>query len=311
MAETARDMGAFVEELLLAGAFSECLPVVEELKAAAARKPPIAPDACRQAVESIGTSSSLSEAATTLNDQTDDEFGTFEKLVRAIGVSTVPALIATYIREDGGAGADRATTVLGRLGPTAIPTIAAALEDKPWFVQRELAKALGRIGTPAAVSPLQSLLRRSDVRVLQTAVISLSSIADPAAERALHTVLKASTGEARAAVIASLVNLKDPRVVPMLGRVLQDSHPFSDEHPLVIDTLNALAMMRDDRALAAIAALARKKKWTSWSKTTQLRQSCVQTLSRIGTPKAKQTIADLASSGDFFLKRLARKAVTS
>ena len=34
MGETARDMGAFVEELLLAGAFGECLPVVEELVAA-------------------------------------------------------------------------------------------------------------------------------------------------------------------------------------------------------------------------------------------------------------------------------------
>ncbi len=32
MAETARDMGAFVEELLLAGAYGECLPVVEELR---------------------------------------------------------------------------------------------------------------------------------------------------------------------------------------------------------------------------------------------------------------------------------------
>jgi HEAT repeat protein len=80
---------------------------------------------------------------------------------------------------------------------------------------------------------------------------------------------------------------------------------------LIIETLNALALMRDDRALPSIAALARKKKWTAWGKTTQLRQSCVQTLSRIGTPKARETIADLAASGDFFLKRLVRKAALS
>jgi hypothetical protein len=128
MAETARDMGAFVEELLLAGAFSECLPVVDELKAAVNRQPPIAPDACRKAIESIGTSSSLSEAATTLNDQTAEEFATFEKLARAIGVSTVAALIATYHHEDGGAATERATSVLGRLGLAAMPAIAAAPE---------------------------------------------------------------------------------------------------------------------------------------------------------------------------------------
>jgi len=308
MTDTAKDMGAFVEELLLAGAYSECVPVIEELAAAIDRKPAIAPDSCRRAIDSIGTSTSLSEAAATLAEQTADEFGSFEKMIRAIGPSTVNALVSVYHREDGGTATDRATSLISRLGAAAIPAITSAIEDKPWFVQRELAKALGKIGTSAAVPPLQSLLRRTDVRVLQTAVTSLTSISDPAAERALHMVLKSSTGEARAAVITSLVGLKDPRVVPMLARILQDSDPFGGDSPMILETLTALATMRDDRALPQIAALARKKKWTAWGKTTQTRQACLQALSRIGTPKAKQAIAELASSGDFFLKRLARKA---
>ncbi|HMI93136.1 MAG TPA: hypothetical protein VK509_17315, partial [Polyangiales bacterium] len=153
MSETARDMGAFVEELLLAGAYAECVPVIDELKAAVDRKPAISPDACRRAIDSVGTSSSMAEAAATLNEQTADEFTGFEKLVRAIGLSTVPAVLSAYHREDGGTGTDRATNLIIRLGPAAIPAIAAALEDKPWFVQRELAKALGKIGTAAAVPP--------------------------------------------------------------------------------------------------------------------------------------------------------------
>jgi HEAT repeats len=311
MSETARDMAAFVEELLLAGAYGECIPVVEELIAATERKPPLSPEACRGAISTIGASNALAEAATTLSEQSTDEFGSFERLVRAIGPSTVPALIRAYQREDGGTATDRATTLLGKLGAPAIPAIAAALEDPRWFVQRELAKVLGKLGTTAAVAPLQTLLRRTDVRVLQTAVSSLSGIADPAAERALHMVLKASTGEARAAVISALVGLKDARVVPMLARVLQDSDPFTDDSPLIFETLAALATMRDDRALSAIAALARKKKWLAWGRTTQTRQACLQTLSRIGTAKARQTIAELASTGDFFLKRMAQRAASA
>jgi HEAT repeat protein len=308
MSETARDMAAFVEELLLAGAYAECVPVIGELNAAAGRKPAIAPDACRRAVESVGASKALAEAASTLAEQSADEFAAFEQLVRVIGVSAVPAVLAAYQREDAGTAAERATALLVALGPAAIAAIGAALDDKPWFVQREMARALGRIGTAAAVAPLQTLLRRSDVRVLQTAVTALSSIADPAAERALHMVLKATSGEARAAVIASLVGLKDTRVVPMLARILQDSDPFGDDHPLLLEALAALSTLRDDRALSPIAALARKKKWTAWGKTTQLRQACLGALKRIGTAKAKQTLADLAATGDFFLKRQARKA---
>ena len=308
MAETSRDMGAFVEELLLAGAYAECLPVIQELAAAIDRKPAIAPDACRRAIDSVGTSSPLAEAATTLDEQTAGEFAAFEALICAIGTAAVPALVAAYQREDGGTGTERVTAVIGRLGPKAIPAITTALEDKPWFVQRELAKALGKIGTSAAVPPLQALLRRSDLRVLQTAVTSLSNIADPAAERALYMVLKASAGDARAAVISSLVALKDPRVVAMLARILLDSDPFGDEHALILETLTVLAAMRDDRAVSQIAALARKKKWSAWGKTKRLRHASLQALSRIGTAKAKQAITDLATSGDFFLKRLARKA---
>ena len=308
MVETSKDMGAFVEELLLAGAYSECVPVIEELNAAITRKPAIAPDACRKSVDAVGASSALKEAASTLAEQSAAEFAAFEKLIRVIGPASVPMLVAAYHREDGPA-TDRLTALIVTLGAPVIPLIGAALDDKPWFVQRELARALGKIGTSAAVQPLQGLLRRSDLRVLQTAVTSLSAIKDPAAERALYTVLKATTGEARAAVINSLVGLKEARVVPMLARVLQDSDPFSDDYPLILETLAALSTMRDDRAVSQIAALARKKRWLSWGRTTKTRQACLQTLSKIGTAKAKQAIGELAQTGDYFLKRLAAKQV--
>ncbi len=68
-AETARDMAGFVEELLLTGAFAEGVPVIEELKAAIARKPALAPEACRKAIDDVGHSTSFAEAATLVAEQ--------------------------------------------------------------------------------------------------------------------------------------------------------------------------------------------------------------------------------------------------
>jgi HEAT repeat protein len=305
MADTARDMGAFVEELLLAGAYAECLPVIDELLAALARKPAIAPDACKRAVDGVGTSAALTEAVSGLGEQSAEEFAAFAKVVRGIGPASIPAIISAYSRDDGGAAMDRATQLLIALGPAGVPALAAALDDPRWFVQREIAKALGTIGSAAAVPPLQSLLRRSDVRVLQAAVAGLAGLDDPAAVRALHTVLRATTGEARAAVIAALLGLKQARVAPILTRILQDSDPFSDDYPLIHETLTALAALGDERAVPAIAALARRKRWLSWGRTTKLREACLRALQRIGTANATSAIADLARQGDFFLKRQA------
>ena len=307
-AETARDMSAFVEELLLAGAFADGVPVTQELAAGAVRTPPMAPDACRQAIDTVGRSTAFAEAASAIAELSAAEFAVFDTLARAIGPSAAPGLLAACQREEGGLGTDRATALLVTFGPPAIPVLAAAVEGSKWFVQREIARVLGQIGTPAAVPPLQALLRRTDLRVMQAAVASLARINDPSAARALHMVLKATTGEARAAVIAALVGLKDARVVPMLARVLSDSDPFGEEFPLVLETLAALASIRDDGALKEIAAIARQRRWLAWGRTGQLREAALRALARIGTPKARHALADLATTGDFFLRRLAAAA---
>ena len=310
MAETARDMAAFAEELLLAGAYADAVPVVTELDAAATRKPSLAPDACRKALDGLGASQAMTEAAAGLGDLSTAEFAGFDAVVGASGAAAVAALLSAYRKEEGGVATERASALLAKLGAAAIPGLAAASDDPRWFVQREIARLLGQIGTPGAVPPLQSLLRRTDVRVIQAAVSSLARIDDPAAARALHMVLKGASGEARAAVIAALVGLKDPRVVPMLGRVLDDSDPFGDELSMVLDTLDALASFRDDRALAQIAKTARRRRWLAWGKTRQLREGSLRALARIATPKAKQALADLARSGDFFLRRMAAAAAS-
>jgi HEAT repeat protein len=304
MAETARDMGAFVEELLLAGAYSECQPVVDELLGAVKRKPAIAPEACQKSLNSIGASTALGEAAGALADQSAEEFAAFEELVRTIGPAAINLIMSSYQREDGLA-TERATQLLSTMGAAAIPQLTAGIEDPRWFVQREIARVLGKIGGTAAVAPLQTLLRRGDPRVLQSAVSSLAVIDDPSATRALHTVLRATTGDARAAVISALTGMKDPRIVPMLTRIVQESDPFSDDYPLLQETLAALGTLRDERAIQPIAALARQKRWLSWGRTTKLRDACLRTLQRIGTAKARAAITDLAQTGDFFLKRQA------
>ena len=305
MAETARDMMAFVEELLLAGAYAEAVPVVTELNAAITRKPALAPDGCRRALDGLGTSSALAESAVGLADLSNAECTSFGTVVLAVGAPAVPALLGAFQKESGGLAAERASTLLAKLGPAAIPGLAAAIDDQRWFVQRELARLLGQIGTAAAVPPLQALLRRTDVRVLQEAVSALARIDDPAAGRALHMVLKATAGDARAAVISALVGLKDPRVVPMLARVLDDCEPFGEDLSMVVETLDALASFRDDRALSKIAAMARRRQWLAWGKTRRLREASLRALARIGTPKARHTLDDLATTGDFFLRRMA------
>lgn len=307
LADTARDMGAFAEELIMAGAFDEAVPVIEELAAAAVKKPPLAPDACRASIDGVARSSAVAESASAIGDQTAQEHRHFERLVLALGCATVTALVAAYQREDNGAATERVTNLLVKLGPPAIPGIAAIVDEQRWVGQREIAKVLGQIGTAAAVPPLQGMLRRNDSRVLPAAVSAIARIDDPAAARALHNVMRSATGDARAAVISALVALKHIKVVPLLMRVVSDSDPFGNEHQLVLDTLAAIASLQDDRAIPPVVTLARQRRWLSWGKTKRLREASLRALARIGSAKSHAAVDDLRRTGDYFLRRMAAR----
>ena len=301
----AGDLGAFVEDLMLAGAFGESLPLIEALAEAQARPLAGAGEACRAALESVGESSAFAEAATTLGEQNEDEYAEFASLASAVGPSVVAGLLAVCQREDAGVAAERASAIMVRLGPAALPHLAAAVDDSPWFVQRQIARVLGRVGTAAAVPTLHRLLRNSDLRVVRAAVSAVAGIDDALAARSLHTVLAATTGATRAVVIEALVGQKDARIVPMLARILQDSDPFGDDYALVIDTLGALASIQDERALPQIMAMARRRSWLAWGKTHGVRAAALRAIIRLDSPRSRDAVGDLARTGDFFLRRLA------
>jgi HEAT repeat protein len=306
-AELANDMARFVEDLVLAGAFGEAVPVIEALAEAAARTPPLAADACRTAIDTVGRSAAFKEAADALGDQTAPEHEDFTRLAMAVGPAAVGALVAALGEGEGGA-AERAAAILARLGTAAIPPLAATIDNSSSQVQRAIGWVLGQIGTAAAVPPLQTLLRKDDPRVQRAAVSALARIDCAAATRAIHTALRTFTGDARTAVIEALVGLKDPRVVPLLGQVLETSDPFGADHGLVLEALAALASLRDDRALPQIVALARRRRWLAWRATRRLRAAALAALVRMESAKAKQALDDLGRTGDFFLRRLAASA---
>ena len=64
-------------------------------------------------------------------------------------------------------------------------------------------------------------------------------------------MLRAATGEHREAVVEALVAERDPRVVPLLGRILDESDPLGDDHPIVLDTLGAVGTLGGDHAIPA------------------------------------------------------------
>jgi HEAT repeat protein len=156
------------------------------------------------------------------------------------------------------------------------------------------------------VPPLQALLRRNDPRVLRPAVSALAGIDDPSAARAIQTVLRAATGANRAAVIEALVAERDPRVVPMLMRILSESDPFGEDHQTVVDTLGAVSLLADDRAVPPVVTVMRKKRLFSRRKARAFKRAAVEALRAIRTPRAQDALLEAEKTGDRLLRKIIR-----
>jgi HEAT repeat protein len=305
-ADIARDMTALLDDLFLAGDFDNARLVLRELKQASTRK--TAPAAARAALTSAGESTGLRDAATMLGDLDEASLHAFAECCEMIGPTTVRALHPVLQSETDSPAYRRAREVVRTYGAAAAIHLAALADDNRWFVQRNAAALLGATRSADAVPPLQSLLRRSDARVLRQAVTALAAIDDPAAARAIHTVLRAATGENRAAVIEALVAERDPRVVPMLARILTEGDPFGDDHDTILGALDAVRQLGSDQAVAPVAALMKKKKFFQRKKARAFKTASVEALVAIGTPRAAAALDEAAKTGDGLLKTIVRSA---
>lgn len=304
--EIAGDMTALVEDLMMSGDFANALLVLRELKRA--REGRVAPAAARAALTQIAESPALHETATMLTDFDEGTLALFAECCEYAGPLTIRAFHRALESETETGEYVRARDLVHRFGAAGVSHIAPLADDSRWFVQRNAAALLGATRSADAVPVLQSLLRRSDARVLRTAVAALAGIDDPAAARAVQTALRAASGANREAVVAALVAEKDPRVVPMLSRILAESDPFGADHQTVIDTLHAVRQFADDRAVAAVVAVMRRNKLFAWKKARRVKETAVVALKAIGTPRAASALAEAARNGDWVLKRVARQA---
>ncbi len=305
-AEITRDMAALVDDLLLAGDFSNCLVVLRELKQAAAGT--LAPAAARAALTAVGESKPLLETAALIGDFDAAALAAFSECCTLIGPTVTRVLLPLLQSEHETPAFTRARTLVESFGDDAVPHIARLTEHDEWYVQRTAALLLGATRSAAAVPPLQALLRKRDPRVLRYTVVALAGIADAAAARALQSVLRSATGDSRVAVVQALVAERDTRVVPMLGRILSESDPFGADHQVVLDMLDAVRQFADERAVAAVADVMRRKKLFAGKKARAFKAASVRALIAIGTPRAQAAIDEAKKTGDRVLKRAVREA---
>jgi HEAT repeat protein len=305
--ELAADMEALAEDLLMSGAYQDAQTVAKALAAHIGAAEPVGRDACLQALDQIGGSRAMHDTAALIGEFDETTWAIVSEMMASVGHATVDTLLPAVAVEQPTLASHRAASVIVGYGAPATARLGGLVGDPRWFVQCAGARLLGRIAAPQAVPLLQPLLRQSDIRVAREAVAALCAIDDPSAARAIHSVLRAATGELRHTIVGALVADRDPRVVPVLARILDESHQLGADHHVVLDTMAALGDLGGDQAVPSLGRAIQRRAIFRRRRLRALKERGIDALSAIATPRAMTMLDEAARTGDRMLRKAIRR----
>jgi HEAT repeat protein len=202
----------------------------------------------------------------------------------AQGAIAVPSVIE-ILRSPRESDRERACRVLWRIGPPAVDSLIAALQEKGTVaeVRASAAYALGVIGDKRAIKSLTSLLRNERYFVRQQAARALGQMGEAAVDQLLEMASSSAPGT-REAAIEALGSGGSTRALDRVIDALSDSNAN-----VRAAAVRALGESSSERAVSPLIAVMREESST-------LRAQASVSLARLGPVALPKLIALLADS---------------
>jgi HEAT repeat protein len=180
---------------------------------------------------------------------------------------------------------DRAMRILVRIGPPAVDSLLAIVQDRsrPVETRAMAAQALGQIGDPRAVKAVASLLKDERLGVRRNAALALSQMGEPAVEDLLQAA-SSSDPATREIILEALGRVQSTRAIERVVEALGDS-----SGPVRSSAVRALGETSSERAVQPLLAILRDE-------TSTLRSQAAASLGRLGTVALPSLIGALRDS---------------
>jgi len=169
------------------------------------------------------------------------------------------------------------------------------LDDKRWYIVRNLTVILGEIRSKEAVPDLKKCLLHPDIRVCKEAVRGLAKIGGKEAEAAIINVLHSSDHSLFPQAIASLGGMKSRMALVELMKIVCRKDLLQKSLPLKVDALNAIAMIGDRQMVPVLALLLEKRHFLVPGRWMQFKVAIAECLGHLGDVRALPVLKKKAS----------------
>jgi len=200
---------------------------------------------------------------------------------------------------------------LSEIGKDAIELFIPFMEDRRWFLVRNIVYILGRIRKEESLPYIQKAFNHEDNRVRREAIQALGLISG---QKAVGLLMRALTDNDVRIRCMAAINLgkmgKKAGLIPLVEIV--QSKDFYKREPVEIKAFfNGIGMAGSDEVVPVLQDLLRRKSWFGRGKADETRIGAAHALAMIGTPDAIATLEEGKNSKDETLQDACTQALKS
>ncbi|RPJ10042.1 MAG: HEAT repeat domain-containing protein [Deltaproteobacteria bacterium] len=200
---------------------------------------------------------------------------------------------------------------LAEIGKNSIELIVPSIEDRRWYLVRNIVYVLGRIGKEQSLPYLQKVFSHEDLRVRREVIQALGLIGGP---KAIGLLGKALTDDDIRIRSTAAINLGKIGKSAGLGPLLEvvQSKDFQKKEPVEIKAFfDAIGMVGSNEAIPILQQLLERKGWFARGKLDELRLGAANALAMLRSPEAKAILEAGRSSKDDGLREACTRAMRS
>ncbi|MCX8118245.1 MAG: HEAT repeat domain-containing protein [Desulfobacterota bacterium] len=179
---------------------------------------------------------------------------------------------------------------LSEIGKNAIELFAPFIEDRRWYLVRNITYILGRIGKEKGLLHVQKAFNHEDVRVRREAVQALGLIGGPKAVSLLIKALTDKDARIRAMAALNLGKMGKNVGLAALLEVVQSKDFQKRDSAEIKAFLDAVGLVGSNEAIPVLQQMLERKSLFGLGLKDEIRLGVANTLAMIGTPEAKAVL---------------------
>ncbi len=198
---------------------------------------------------------------------------------------------------------------LSEIGKNAIEIIVPFIDDKRWYLVRNIAYILGRIGKEQAFPYLQKLFNHNEIRVRREAIQALGLIGGPKAVGLLIRALTDIDARIRAMAAINLGKIGKTSGLASLLELVQ-SKDFPKKDPTEMKAFfDAIGMIGSNEATPVLQEILERKSLFGRGKPDGMRNGAANALAMIGSAEAKAILEAGRDSKDESIRNACAQAM--